>query len=165
MAIPDYCDDRAKKHFIRGFVGKKHGEDGTDYSTSWSSTSGAKPSTYHIVDGNSFYCVYCGRTMFPIQDDIMKHGDYRTTGYRCVCKDACDEVEWREKYNELLEKQEEERHLLRKSCPIPSSEVFMTVVRKRVDKLYKDIEQDWFTGSALKSLDIIKSHPLDHNKE
>lgn len=165
MAIPDYCDDRAKKHFTCYFVGSKHGDNGTSRTTSWSSTSGAVPTAIHTVNDRDHYCVYCGNKALPIQANIERHGDYRTTGYCCICKDACDEVEWQEKYAALLEKQEEERELLRNGCPKPSKEVFMKIVKKRTDQLCHDIGRDWFADSALKSLDIIKAHPLDNIKE
>ena len=89
MAIPEYCDPRARRHFSSGFVGKTHGENGTGYKTSWDSMSEASPTAVHILDSDRCYCAYCGQRAFPIQRE-----DYSVYGFCCVCKDAMDEVEW-----------------------------------------------------------------------
>lgn len=165
MAIPEYCDQRAKKYFTSCFVGKTHGDNGSSNRMSWSSTSGAKPTATHKLNSDAHYCAYCGNKAFPIQDNIERHGDYTTTGWCCICKDAMDEVEWQAEYIALLGRQNKERYDMMQKAPKPTVEARQKVIRLRFDKIEDDIARDFFSESALKALSITLGHPKDHFKK
>ncbi|MCY1283756.1 hypothetical protein D9M68_19850 [compost metagenome] len=160
MAIPDYCDDRAKKHFHRNFVGEKHGEDGTKYSVSWSSTSDARPTTVHHIDKNHCYCAFCGNRAFPIQNDA-----YMVTGHSCVCKDAMDELEWRDEYNLLLNDQAIARQQLKKKAPLPKKEALLSVVERKFNATRETLDRGFSILQETNALGIIVGHPFDTAKE
>jgi hypothetical protein len=135
MAIPAHADPRSHKHFSRGFVGSKHGEDGTGHRISWDSTSGAQ-STSAIQTGRfNHTCIYCGHNMYPIQRDIGMD----VSGFACVCKDAMDELEWREQYTQLLAKQKQDRQLLAAAAPKANPEVMNKMARQAADQLFTSL--------------------------
>jgi len=160
MAIPDYADERAHKHFSRGFVGEKHGENGTGYRVSWSSTSGAHPTSVHQIDNTRCYCVFCGNRAFPIQTD-----DFGITGHACVCKDAMDELEWRGEYQSLLNEQCRAREALKKKVPIPKKEALLSVITRKFDSVKHYIDRDFSVTNETRALGITTGHPFDHTKE
>lgn len=160
MAIPDYADERAHKYFYRGFVGSGHGENGTGYRLSWSSTSDAKPTSVHRVDSNHSYCVFCGNRAFPIQNE-----HYAVTGYSCICKDAMDELEWQFEYQILLNEQYQAREALKKKAPVPKKEALLSVVSRKVEEINRYIERDFHVTHELKRLGIDTIHPFDRNED
>lgn len=121
-----HVDPRAYKSFR--FDGR--GKNGAEYS--WDGTSEeAKETLTLTLEEISGYpiCAYCCRQALPIQKNLRRYDDYRTTGYGCVCKKAMDEVDVREKI-----KQEEEKHYKK----IRSIQARGPVVNKRAVKLLID---------------------------
>ena len=157
MAIPEYADQRAHKHFHRGFVGSKHGDNGTQYSTSWDALSEAVPTTYHTYDnGHARVCVFCGNRPFPIQD----HVGGAVLDYACVCPKAMDEVDWKKDFNALLMKQNREREELRKKAPKTNPEVLTKIVQRVTAKIVDEVERGW-GHSELKRLGVNFNAPCD----
>ena len=122
MAIPDHCDDRARKFFYQGLVGKSHGEDGTSYRTSFSNDhEDLQPTKVYHSHRSRPSCVYCGKAAYSIQGNIPDC--YEVTGHCCVCKDAMDEIEHRAKVEDLKWRHQVELEELAKQAPQPSPHV------------------------------------------
>lgn len=133
MAIHDYADERAYKFYSHGFVGNKHGDNGTNYKTSWNSTSeGLKPTKVYKPTSCREYCVYCGNTALPIQNL-----DYDVIGYTCCCKGAMDEVEYDQALKELKKKQQQELYQFQQNAPKAPEEVKMKVLQVIFNNLSK----------------------------
>lgn len=99
--------EEVKKYFNHGYVGVR-GING--FTWDFDSTNESLKSTHFIIIGNTYYCPYCGDTMYPIQDgetlDII--------GHCCICQGARDEIEYEKKAKELEEIHRKEIQNLRK---------------------------------------------------
>lgn len=158
MAIPDYCDERAEKYFERGFVGSSSGENGTPYKYHWNSTSGAKETKMVVFGYQEHICAYCGNKGFPLQPrfkgSFSRDSDSTVTGYACVCKDAMDEVEIKEKLQILKAKHHAEEALLANRLPQVSKKVLKDVVNLKAKNLKEDIDRSFCYEHNLSELNI-----------
>lgn len=134
MAIPDYADERSYDRFSRGFVGSSHGDNGSSYRTSWNSQCDAEP-TKMINTYNRPVCAYCGNVGLPLQPNIERFRDYDVTGYTCVCKDAMDEVEWRNEMTALQNKHHKELQALKCREPKTNPDVIKRIITRLTSKL------------------------------
>lgn len=136
MAIPDYADERSYNYFSRGFVGSGHGDNGSSYRIDWNSQCDAEP-TKMIKTYNRPVCAYCGNHGLPLQPNIAYYGAYEVTGHTCVCKDAMDEVQWREELKELENKHYQEIQYLKQREPKSNPDVIKGIVKRLTSKLEK----------------------------
>lgn len=143
MAIPEYTDPRAHKHFQIAYVGRSSEGNVNGYSQSWDSMSGASPTSVFNVGKASYiyHCAYCGKRAFPIQNP----DNYDTVGYCCVCKDAMDELEYLDSYHALVNKQADELHALHNKAP-RMNESIMTDTMIKVAKALKEAQAGKQTG-------------------
>lgn len=149
MAIPDYCDDRAKKHYVHSFVGSRHGDNGSMYAYRYDSTSGGKETKMIRTSRYRCVCAYCGEVGLPLQPffkgSFNPDSDSTVTGYMCVCKDAMDQLEIEESIRQLRIKQANDMKELERTLPKPSSEVLAKVMANRIKTLTEEIESGNFT--------------------
>ncbi|WP_415912371.1 hypothetical protein [Neptuniibacter sp. QD37_11] len=135
MPIPEYCDPRAEEFFTRGFVGERHGENGTSYRISWDTTHEGLQPTLVLKAGNRRICAYCGNPALSIQS---RSEGYPTIGHTCCCKGSRDELEHKEKLEALQARHEEEMTALMNEAPRPSK----SVVEVAVSASARRIEQE-----------------------
>lgn len=154
MAIPDYADERSYDRFSRGFVGSSHGDDGSNYRSSWNSQCDAEP-TKMIHMRSRPVCAYCGNVGFPLQPHIERFRDYEVTGYTCVCKGAMDEVEWKHDLCEMEKKHREELQALERCEPKSNPDVIKNIITRLTSKLEK-AETMWEVEKILEELRAIK---------
>lgn len=125
-----HVDPRAYKSFRCGM-----GRNGALYS--WDGTSeDAKETLTLQLEGVSGYpiCAYCCRQALPIQKNMRRYDDYRTTGYGCVCKKAMDEVAIREKIEQEEEKHRKKIYAIKCRGPaINKKAVTLLIARKTKD--------------------------------
>lgn len=134
-------DPRAEKFFSRYYVGQYVNDaDQFGYVTRWNTRHEELVPTkcYHRT-----WCAYCGSRAFAIQPS---HLGFDITGHSCSCKEAMDEVEYKQKLEQLKEKHEEEISALKKTKPKPSEDV----KRKIIKNVMKD---SFYLDRILKSLD------------
>lgn len=169
MARPEYADERSFKYFRTGYVGEKHGDNGTAYSSTWDSTSeGLRPTRVHTTR-NYAYCAYCGNRALPIQQRVNRvrsfsvRYDYKDAGHTCCCTGAVDEAEYHTKRDEMLERHRGELRALEDTAPKPNPEVVPALAEKVMADIMKDIKRDWFVEDKLKMLGITKG--TLHGKE
>lgn len=134
MAIPDYADERSYGNFSRGFVGSGHGDNGSSYRVSWDTQCGAEATKMIITYGRPL-CAYCGNIGLALQPNIERFRDYDVVGYTCVCKDAMDEVEWRNEMRELKNKHNEEIRALERREPKTNPDVIKRIITRLTSKL------------------------------
>lgn len=144
MAIPDYCDPRAEKHYVNSFVGSKHGDNGSMYGYRYDSTSGGKPTKMVHTSRYGRLCAYCGENGLPLQPffkgSFNPDSDDRVVGYMCVCKDAMDELEIEQAIKDLRAKQAQEMKNLEDTMPKPSNSVLSKVMAYRLKVLTEEVE-------------------------
>lgn len=144
MNYPKHTDERAYEFFTLSYTGKRESRFNTSYDEDIAST-------YARMNGKNV-CIYCGNSLYPLQRGLVKykhdiHADtpsyaYKTTGYACVCKGACDEREVRKM---LME--EEERHLeavqkIKDSAPTANVDIFKKERIESMQKAIKEIEEN-----------------------
>lgn len=160
MAIPDYADPRAHKHFSEGFVGTSHGDPGRNgYKTSWDAVSEAKPTSTMGTVATRRYCIYCGQRAFPIQHAVGSEPH----GYACVCKDAMDEVDWKAELTALLNEQAKAREAIMKRAPKRNMEVIAQFTQKLWNGMEDDIRKDHLSEHAYKRMGITFEDPTKVN--
>lgn len=149
MAIPDYCDDRAKKHYKNYFVGSDHGDNGSMYGYRYDSASGGKATKMIHLSRYRCVCAYCGEVGLPLQPffkgSFNQDSDTTVTGYMCVCKDAMDQLEIEESIRQLRAKQANDMKELESTLPKPAPEVLAKVMANRIKTLTEEIESGNFT--------------------
>jgi hypothetical protein len=159
MAIPEYADPRSHKHFSKGFVGTSHGDGNTGYRTSWDAISEAKPTSTMGIHAHTRFCVFCGNRAFPIQSCVGADPH----GYACVCKEAMDEIDWQEQFQQLLNEQAKARRLLIKEMPKRNPDVFEAYAKRVWDHNVEDIRKDFFANSVMARLGITVDEPKKFN--
>lgn len=144
MAIPDYCDPRAEKHYVNSFVGSDRGDNGSMYGYRYDSTSGGKPTKMVHTSRYGRVCAYCGHQGLPLQPyfkgSFNPDSDDTVTGHMCICKDAMDELDINQAIRELKAKQAREMADLVNSAPKPSNKVLGVVLAHRVKVLTEEID-------------------------
>ncbi|MNL69339.1 hypothetical protein D3C87_1941890 [compost metagenome] len=83
------------------------------------------------------------------------------TGYSCVCKDAMDELEWRDEYNLLLNEQYIAREQLKKKAPVPKKDALLSVIDRKFNFVKDCLVGDFIVTHETKALGITVGHPLD----
>lgn len=156
MAIPAHADPRSHKHFIRGYVGDKHGDPGErGYKTAWNALSEAKPTQTMGTHRETRFCVYCGHRAFPIQYKVGSP----ISGYACVCKDAMDELEWREQYRAMMDRQAKERKDLEKLAPKRNMNVVAKFAENLCNSFVDDIRKDHLSQLGYERMGITFEDP------
>lgn len=152
----EHVDERAYKFFSYGYSG--------EYRYHWKSTSeGLRPTA--VLEHAHHYpvCAYCGRQALPIQGEKKNHSymgstSYYDKGHCCVCKDAMDEIECKDKEDEIRGKMNRLIADLRKVSPKVNPEVVKAMVEERaardLKELERNIKQSWGVYHQLDSLGI-----------
>lgn len=157
MAIPDYCDKRAKKYFSRGFVGHSHGEDGTGYRYSWDSSSGASPTKMITGIGNP-RCAYCGNEGLPLQPYFTASFDpdcnTTITGYACICKDAMDQLEVEDKLDQMALRHASEVRELQQQLPNVNKIVLKKLLDEKVKRQKEEIDRGFLDEKHYKKFGL-----------
>ena len=105
----------------------------------WNSTNKDLIPTHSIKIGYNRYCPYCGEKMFPIQGHLAQGiKNYNTTGYCCICQGARDELEYKNKQEELAQKHRQEVQDLEKSY----REKLKFCTKKLIDMQLQEIVED-----------------------
>lgn len=105
--------EEVRHYFQRIYVGVS-GIGGYEYM--WNSTNKDLVPTQHIEIDRDDYCPYCGEIMYPIQGFLAQGiENYTVTGSCCLCQGARDELEYKQKENELKKKHEEELYKLQQA--------------------------------------------------
>lgn len=97
--------DEVKQYFSRVYVGVG-GIDGRVYT--FNNTSEMLVPTHSILIDGDYYCPYCGKPMFCIQEKET----LIIIGHCCICQGARDEIEYENKKRELEKKHKEELYSL-----------------------------------------------------
>jgi len=136
----EHVDERAWKFFSYGYSG--------EYSYHWKSTSEGLRPTAVLQCGYTYpVCAYCGRQALPIQgehrgpDGSWGSTSYYDRGHCCVCKDAMDELEYKDKENEIRDKMNQLISDLRKVSPAVNPEVVKALVEERAEQDLKELEK------------------------
>lgn len=160
----EHVDERAYKFFSYGYSG--------EYKYHWKSTAeGLRPTA--VLEHNHFYpvCAYCGRQALPIQGERGNHSymgstSYYDKGHCCVCKDAMDEIECKDKEEEIKKKMNKLLGQLRQAMPKVNPDVVEAMIQERAARDLKELERNkkdgWGIYHQLESLGIkISNEPED----
>lgn len=146
-----HVDERAYKFFSYGYP-KYH----------WMSiTEGLRPTAVLVSKHTCPVCAYCGRQALPIQGehrDSFGSPSYYDKGHCCVCKDAMDELECKDKEEEIRGKMNRLLADLRGISPRVNPEVAKAMVQARAERDLKEIEgnvkRSWGIQHRLKDYGI-----------
>lgn len=136
----EHVDERAYKFFSYGYSGK--------YKYHWKSTSeGLRPTA--VLEHGHFYpvCAYCGRQALPIQGERKNHSymgstSYYDKGHCCVCKDAMDELECKDKATEIREKMNRLLVELNNAKPKINPDVVEAMIQERAARDLKELNRE-----------------------
>jgi len=134
-----HVDPRAYKSFRASGMGRG----GSMYS--WDGTcDDAKETLTLELPGVSGYpiCAYCCRQALPIQKNLRRYDDYRTTGYGCVCKKAMDEVAIREKIEQEEEKHRKKISAIKARGPVINKKAVKLLIDRKTKDIYRDFNED-----------------------
>lgn len=135
-------------YFERYYVGVR-GINGSRYE--WNSSNPDHIPTHSITIGRTKYCPYCGETMFPIQGYLARGIDnYDITGYCCICQGARDELEYKNKQEELAQKHKQEMRDLEKSyrekLKFCTEKLIDMQLKKIIENCESPYEYNYFSG-------------------
>lgn len=148
----EHVDERAYKFFTYCYSGEYHYQ--------WKSTSeGLRPTAVLEQCHNYPVCAYCGRQALPIQgtrrnQSYMGSTSYYDKGHCCVCKDAMDELECRDKEDEIRGKMNALLSELHQAMPKVNPDVVEAMIKERAARDLKELNRDKGRGWGI-------NHQLD----
>lgn len=140
----DHVDERAYPWFSYMYGGNP-----AKHYYGWNSTkNGIRPTSTFDYDGTEI-CAYCGRRALPIQSlrGSSLTGEYFTKGHCCVCKDAMDELECRDKEEEVRQKMRSLISDIRRVAPRPKTAVAIAIVKAKAEYQEKQLTERAERGS------------------
>lgn len=133
--IPDYCDERARKFFRRGF-------DGSPEGIIYFDTDHELLRETKTLNGE--ICCYCGNRALAIQANLrsknrlhIPKSDYDVTGWTCCCKSAMDEYDFQDQVKALEARHRAEFMELLDAAPTQNQEV----IQKYVERVLADNQE------------------------
>lgn len=136
----EHVDERAYPFFSYGYSG--------EYNYHWKSTSeGLRPTAVLEQCHNYPVCAYCGRQALPIQGERKNYSSMGSTSYYdkghcCVCKDAMDELECKDKEDEIREKMTELLRSVRQAMPKVNPDVVEALIKERMARDLKELTRN-----------------------
>lgn len=132
-----HVDERSYNFFSYGY-----GRSG--YAYRWNSTAIGLTPTLTLSVGGSQFCAYCGKRALPIQQEIRdpcRSTHYVDVGHCCVCKEAMDELEIKDKILTLIEKQAGELKDLKATLPKINPAVAIGLLSLKTEEMIKRINK------------------------
>ena len=135
----EHVDERAYPFFSYQYSGSGK----RDWS--WNSLSDGLRKTTVLTIGYEKVCAYCGRRALPIQKSVSSAymgTEYHDMGECCVCKDAMDELEIKDKVKELRKEMEQAIRRLESIAPPINPDVVSALIDANADHLKKEVERN-----------------------